>query len=168
VSAGDVGAVGYCVAVGQTTSPADGRFRKESSMGIALKVPRAKVLVALKDRLAQIESDYKHQAKYEADFVKAHKKWQQDVIKLATTEGKILPTECSVYVRAYGATNQINLQYEVKKEDLPEEPTRDWESISDYRYREMHDEISNAIRVIEMCEDEVIPASTLKPYSHYL
>jgi hypothetical protein len=40
--------------------------------------------------------------------------------------------------------------------NLPVEPERDYEEVPDWQYKDNKEEIENALRVLNMCDDELI------------
>jgi hypothetical protein len=51
---------------------------------------------------------------------------------------------------------------------LPKEPVKDFESMSIYNYREQKEEISNAIRILKMTDEETVSTSTYQAVARYL
>jgi hypothetical protein len=51
---------------------------------------------------------------------------------------------------------------------LPVSPERDFEQISVHNYREQKEEISNAIRILKMTDEEVVNTSTYNAVARYL
>jgi hypothetical protein len=52
--------------------------------------------------------------------------------------------------------------------ELPAEPKKDFESFNDWQYREMIEEIENAIRILKMTDEEVVSTSTYNAIARYL
>jgi hypothetical protein len=67
-------------------------------------------------------------------------------------------------------TNNLNIDFDltVKENVLPEEPSRDFEQINVHTYREMKEEISNAIRILQLTDEEVVSTSTYNSIAKYL
>ncbi len=133
---------------------------------INVKVPRAKVIKALEQALIKLETNYKNQDAEQKKYEAAHKKWEQQVTKLATAKFS-KATNLRVNVRYNGNVNiDFDLSADVIK--LPEEPTKNYEVVPDWQYKDNKEEIENAIRVLKMCEDELISTATYGSITKYL
>ena len=133
---------------------------------ISVKIATTKVIKALENKLAQIQKDKANQAENEARFTKAHEKWSKDVAKLAL--GAIAKAEdLSANLRYNG---MINVDFNLPKGaiDLPAEPTKDFDTYHDWQYKEMVEEIENAIRILKMTDEEVVSTSTYNAIARYL
>ena len=133
---------------------------------ISVKIATTKVIKALENKLAQLKKDKENQADNEAKFKKAHEKWSKDVAKLALTA--INKAEnLSANLRYNG---DINVDFNLPKGaiELPIEPTKDFETYHDWQYREMTEEIENAIRILKMTDEEVVSTSTYNAIARYL
>ena len=133
---------------------------------INVKIATTKVIKALENKLAQVKKDKANQATNEEKFNKAHEKWSKDVAKLAL--GAIAKAEnLSANVRYNG---DINVDFNLPKNtiELPKEPTKDYETFHDWQYREMVEEIENAIRILKMTDEEVVSTSTYNAIARYL
>lgn len=133
---------------------------------INVKVPRVKVIKALEQALVKLETNYKNQNKEQKKYEDAHQKWEQQVIKLATAKFS-KATNLRVNVRHNGNVN-IDFDIPVDAVKLPEEPTKNYQFLPDWQYKDNKEEIENAIRVLKMCEDEVISTATYGSISKYL
>ena len=133
---------------------------------ISVKIATTKVIKALENKLAQLQKDKANQADNEEKFNKAHEKWSKDVAKLAL--GAIAKAEnLSANLRYNG---MINVDFNLPKGaiDLPAEPTKDYETFHDWQYKEMVEEIENAIRILKMTDEEVVSTSTYNAIARYL
>jgi hypothetical protein len=133
---------------------------------ISVKIATTKVIKALETRLAQIQKDKANQATNEERYTKAHEKWSKDVAKLALTA--INKAEnLSANLRYNG---MINVDFNLPKGaiDLPAEPQKDFDTYHEWQYKEMVDEIENAIRILKMTDEEVVSTSTYNAISRYL
>lgn len=137
------------------------------SRAISVKVATTKVIKALEAKLAVVKSDKANEALNDKKYKEAHAKWQKQVIATAI-KSKRNDENCSVHARSYGDTHQVNLQYEIKKSDLPAEPERDYTTINDWQYKELVEEIQNALNILRMTDDEFVPATTMRGISKYL
>lgn len=133
---------------------------------INVKVPRAKVVKALEQALVKLETNYKNQDVEQKKYDAVYKKWQQQVIKLAIA--KINKAEnMRVNIRYNGNINvDFDLPAGIVK--LSEEPTKKYEDLPDWQYKDSKEEIENAIRLLNMCEDEYINTATYGAISKYL
>ena len=133
---------------------------------INVKIATSKVIKALENKLAQIKKDKANQKINEERFNKAHEKWSKDVAKLALTA--ISKAEnLSANLRYNG---MINVDFNLPKGaiDLPAEPEKDFESFHDWQYKEMVEEIENAIRILKMTDEETVSTSTYNSIAKYL
>ena len=133
---------------------------------ISVKIATTKVIKALETKLAQIQKDKANQATNEEKFNKAHEKWSKEVAKLAL--GAIAKAE---EVRANTRWNgEINVDFNLPKGsiELPDEPKKDYETFHDWQYKEMVEEIENAIRILKMTDEEVVSTSTYNAVARYL
>ena len=133
---------------------------------INVKIATTKVIKALENKLAQIKKDKANQKINEERYTKAHEKWSKDVAKLALTA--INKAEnLSANLRYNG---MINVDFNLPKGaiDLPAEPEKDFESFHDWQYKEMVEEIENAIRILKMTDEEVVSTSTYNSIARFL
>ena len=133
---------------------------------ISVKIATTKVIKALETKLAQIQKDKANQATNEEKYQKAHEKWSKDVAKLALTA--INKAEnLSANLRYNG---MINVDFNLPKGaiELPAEPTKDFDTYHEWQYKEMVDEIENAIRILKMTDEETVSTSTYNAIARYL
>jgi len=136
------------------------------NQGINVKVPRVKVIKALEQALVKLETNHKNQDANEAKYRLAQERWTKQVTKLATA--KFAKAEnLKVNARYNGAVN-IDFDLPAGTVKLPEEPKRDYESMPDWQYKDNKEEIENAIRVLKMCDDELISTATYGGITKYL
>jgi hypothetical protein len=137
------------------------------SKAISVKVATPKVIKALEGALAKLELDYTSQEANEAKYEKARKAWQKEVIDYAVANIKKAENFRTNF-RSWN--NQLNIDFDltVSEKDLPKEPTKDFEQISIYNYREQKEEISNAIRILKMTDEETVSTSTYQAVARYL
>lgn len=136
------------------------------NQGINVKVPRAKVIKALEQALVKLETNYKNQAANEKKYNAAIDKWREQVAKLAAT--KISKAENLRAMPRYNGV--INVEFDLPKGsiNIPTEPEKDYEVMSDWQYKDSKEEIENAIRILNMCDDELIGTATYGGISKYL
>ena len=133
---------------------------------INVKIATTKVIKALETKLAQIQKDKANQKVNEEKFQKAQEKWNKEVGKIALTQ--ISKAEnLRVNVRYNG---MVNVDFDVPKGslELPAEPTKDFESYHEWQYKEMVEEIENAIRILKMTDEETVSTSTYNSIARYL
>ena len=137
-----------------------------NSKAINVKIATTKVIKALETKLAQIQKDKANQATNEERYTKAHEKWSKDVAKLALNA--INKAESlSANLRYNG---MINVDFNLPKGaiDLPAEPQKDFDTYHEWQYKEMVEEIENAIRILKMTDEEVVSTSTYNAIARYL
>jgi len=133
---------------------------------IQVKIATTKVIKALETKLADLKKTQATQKTNEEKLSKAQEKWAKEVAKLALAQ--IAKAEnLRANVRYNG---QINVDFDLPKGviDLPTEPEKDFESFNDWQYREMFEEIENAIRILKMTDEEVVNTSTYNAIARYL
>jgi hypothetical protein len=138
-----------------------------SGKAIQVKIPTAKVIKALETKLAQLEADYTKQDENEAKYKKAHEKWTKELGKYAIAQiakAKDLRTN----YRAWNRTLNVDFDLECDEADFPKEPQREFEQIHAHVYREMKEEMENAIRILKMTDEEVVNTSTYNAIARYL
>ena len=132
-----------------------------------IKVPTKRVITSLEERLENIKttkaSEKINAEKYEA----TRAKWIKEITKLCIanfSKGE----NVRVSVRYDG---KVNIDFDLSApttNNFPEEPKRDYETIADYLYQQQVEEISNAIRILKMTDEETVSAATFKSVSKYL
>ena len=134
---------------------------------ISVKIATPKVIKALETALAKLEADYTSQEANEAKYEKARKVWQKEVIDYAVANIKKAENFRTSY-RSYNNTLNIDFDLTVAEKEMPKEPEKDYESISLYNYREQKEEISNAIRILKMTDEETVNTCTYNAVARYL
>ena len=138
-----------------------------SRKAISVKIATPKVIKALEGALAKLEADYASQEANEAKFVKAHEKYKKELIAYATANIKKAENFRTNY-RSWNNTLNIDFDLTVSEENLPKCPERDFEQISIHNYREQKEELSNAIRILKMTDEETVNTSTYNAVARYL
>jgi len=133
---------------------------------ISVKIATTKVIKALETKLAQIQKDKANQKANEDKFAKEQKAYNKEVAKLALAQIAKAEDLCA-NVRYNGV---INVDFNLPKGciELPTEPEKDFESFNDWQYKEMLEEIENAIRILKMTDEEVVSTSTYNAIARYL
>ncbi len=55
-----------------------------------------------------------------------------------------------------------------EERNFPQEPERDYETMNVHTYRDTKEEISNAIRILQLTDEEVVSTSTYNSIAKYL
>jgi hypothetical protein len=134
---------------------------------INVKLPTAKVITALQQALAKLELDYTSQDQAEAEHQKAIEKWKIDIQKWAKDNFSKAENIRTNY-RSW--SNTLNVDFDIMTEEgnFPTEPMRNFESMNVHSYRDMKEEISNAIRILQLTDEEVVSTSTYNSIARYL
>jgi DNA repair exonuclease SbcCD ATPase subunit len=137
------------------------------SRQITVKVATTKVIKALEARLATLESDYNTQAQKEAKFGKAQEAWRKEIGKWAIANFAKAENLRTNY-RSWNNTLNVDFDIITKEGNFPTEPEKDFEVIHQHTYKEMKEDISNALTILKMTDEEVVNASTMKSIAKYL
>ena len=135
---------------------------------IQVKIPTAKVIKALEQALNKLELDWTSQETNEAKYEKAMEKWRKELQEFAIANIKKAENFRTNY-RSYN--NRLNIDYDIivtKESELPVEPEREHEILRQHEYREQKEEITNAIRILKMTDEEVVNTSTYNAVARYL
>ena len=134
---------------------------------IQVKIATAKVIKALETKLAQLEKDYTSQEANEAKFQKAQEAWRKEIGKWAIANFSKAENLRTNY-RQWNKTLNVDFDIIVSEKDFPIEPEKDYETIHQHTYREMKEEMENAIRILKMTDEEVVNTSTYNAIARYL
>ena len=136
------------------------------SKSINVKIATAKVIKALEAKLVQIKKDKANQKVNEEKFSKAQEKYSKEVAKLALAQIS-KAQDLSAHSRYNG---DINVSFTLPKGslELPAEPEKDFDTYHEWQYKEMVDEIENAIRILKMTDEELVSTSTYNAIARYL
>ena len=134
---------------------------------ISVKIATPKVIKALETALVKLEADYASQEANEAKYQKAHDKWVKELSAYAVENIKKAENFRTNY-RKWNNTLNIDFDLTVLEKDLPTEPEKDFETLHTHTYREQKEEISNAIRILKMTDEEVVSTSTYNAVARYL
>ena len=137
------------------------------SRAISVKVATPKVIKALETKLAQIKKDYAEQAQNEAKYEKARKAWQKEISDYAIANIKKAENFRTNY-RSWNNTLNIDYDLTVSEKDLPAEPMRDFVTMHQHSYNELVEEITNALNILKMTDEETVNATTMKSIAKYL
>jgi hypothetical protein len=134
---------------------------------ISVKIATSKVIKALETRLATLESDWANQEANEAKYNKSREKWQKEVAKFAVAN---ISKAQNLRTNYRSWNNNLNVDFDLtcNEGDFPKEPERDFEQLHQHTYREMKDELANAIRILKMTDEETVSTSTYNAIARYL
>lgn len=134
---------------------------------ISVKIATPKVIKALEEALAKLEADYTSQKANQDKFDKAQEAWKLEVIAYAVAN--IAKAE-NFRTNYRNWNNSLNIDFDltVSESDLPTEPERDFEHFSPHEYRNNKEEMSNAIRILKMTDEETVSTSTYQAVARYL
>ena len=137
------------------------------SRAITVKVATPKVIKALETRLATLEKDYATQGANEAKYNKAVEAWRKEIGKWAIANFSKAENLRTNY-RSWN--NSLNVDFDIitKEGNFPAEPEKDYETIHQHSYREMKEDITNALTILKMTDEETVNASTMKQIAKYL
>ena len=137
------------------------------SKAISVKIPTQRVIDALTKSLAKLEVDYTSQEQKEAEYQTAYKNWQTEMGKWAI-DNFSKAENLRVNYRSYA--NNLNVDFDIttKESAFPAQPIKDFDTIHQHSYNEQKEEISNAIRILKMTDEEVVSTSTYQAVARYL
>jgi hypothetical protein len=134
---------------------------------ISVKIATPKVIKALETRLAKLEADYTKQDENEAKFQKKVDAWKKEIGKWAIGQFSKAENLRTNY-RSWNKTLNVDFDLTVNEGDFPAEPVKDFEQIHQHSYREMKEEMENAIRILKMTDEETVSTSTYNAIARYL
>jgi BMFP domain-containing protein YqiC len=134
---------------------------------INVKIATSKVITALENRLAELEANYKKQDENEANYQKALEAWKKDLFAYAVANISKAENLRTNY-RSWNKTLNVDFDLMASENEFPAEPNRDFEQLHQHSYKEMKEEIENAIRILKMTDEEVVNTSTYNAIARYL
>jgi hypothetical protein len=137
------------------------------SRAITVKVATPKVIKALETKLETIKKEYASQEANEAKYEKARKAWQKEISDYAIANIKKAENFRTNY-RSWNNTLNIDYDLTVSEKDLPKEPSRDFTVMHAHTYNEIVEDITNALTILKMTDEETVNASTMKQIARYL
>jgi hypothetical protein len=137
------------------------------SRQITVKVATTKVIKALETRLAELEKNYASQEANEAKFQKKMEAWKKEIGKWAIANFSKAENLRTNY-RSWNKTLNVDFDIIVSEKEFPVEPEKDYETIHQHTYREMKEDITNALTILKMTDEETVNASTMKQIAKYL
>jgi hypothetical protein len=138
-----------------------------SRKAISVKIATPKVIKALEASLAKLEADYSAQEANEAKFQKKHTAWKKEIAEWAIKNFSKSENLRTNY-RSWNNTLNVDFDIVTKEGTFPSEPEKDFEVIHQHTYREQKEELSNAIRILKMTDEETVNTSTYNAVARYL
>ena len=135
--------------------------REQMSRAITVKVATPKVIKALETRLATIKKDYAEQGANEAKYEKARKAWQKEIQDYAIANIKKAENFRTNY-RSWNNSLNIDFDLTVSEKDMPKQPEREFTTMHQHTYNELVEDITNALTILKMTDEETVNASTMK------
>jgi hypothetical protein len=135
---------------------------------ISVKIATPKVIKALETRLAELETNWANQEANEAKYQKSYEKHKKELIAYATANIKKAENFRTNF-RSWNGT--LNIDFDLtglSESDLPKCPERDFEQLHQHTYNEQKEELSNAIRILKMTDEEFVNTSTYNAVARYL
>lgn len=134
---------------------------------ISVKIATPKVIKALETKLAELNKNYESQEANETKYQKSYEKYKKEVTKFAVD--RIAKAEnLRTNYRSWNNTLNVDFDLTVTESELPKQPERDFEQMSLHTYKDMKEEIENAIRILKMTDEEVVNTSTYNAVARYL
>ena len=134
---------------------------------ISVKIPTERVIKALEQTLNKLELDWTSQEANEAKYNKAMEKWRKEVAKFAMSNFSKAENFRTNY-RSWNKTLNVDFDLTISEAEFPKEPERDYVTLHQHSYNEQKEEISNAIRILKMTDEEVVNTSTYNAVARYL
>jgi hypothetical protein len=142
---------------------------KQMARGKALsvKIPTQRVIAGLEASLAKLEMEYATQGENERKHTLAYEAWKKEIGKWAIANFSKAENLRTNY-RSWNNNLNVDFDIVVKDGEFPAEPEKDFEVIHTHTYREQKEEITNAIRILKMTDEEVVNTSTYNAVARYL
>lgn len=133
---------------------------------INVKVARVKVIKALKDALANTIKTYEAEEKAQKVYDKEMEAYNKKVAELALKQMS-KAENVRVCERWNGVIN-VDFNLPAGSVKMPTEPKNPQRTTSEYSFNDTKKEIENAIRILEMSDEELISTSTYQAVAQYL
>ena len=134
---------------------------------ISVKIATPKVIKALEDSLAKLEAEYASQEANETKFQLAHEAWKTEIGKWAIAHFSKAENLRTSY-RSWNKTLNVDFDIITNESEFPVEPEKDFEVVHTHQYREIKEDITNALTILKMTDEETVNASTMKQIARYL
>jgi len=134
---------------------------------ISVKIPTQRVIDALTQSLAKLELDYASQEQNEAKYQELYNAWKKELFAFAIAN---IDKAENVRTNYRNWNNNLNVDFDltVKESAFPAEPVKEYPTIHQHTYNEQKEEISNAIRILKMTDEETVNTSTYNAVARYL
>ena len=134
---------------------------------ISVKIPTQRVIAGLETSLAKLEMDYATQGENERKHTVAYEAWKKQIGEWAIANFSKAENLRTNY-RSWNKNLNVDFDITVSEGQFPAEPEKDFEVIHTHNYKEMKEEITNAIRILKMTDEEVVNTSTYNAVARYL
>ena len=134
---------------------------------ISVKIPTQRVIAGLEASLAKLEMDYATQGENERKHTVAYEAWKKQIGEWAIANFSKAENLRTNY-RSWNNTLNVDFDIITKEGTFPSEPEKDYETIHNHTYKEMKEEMENAIRILKMTDEEVVNTSTYNAVARYL
>ncbi len=134
---------------------------------ISVKIPTERVIKALEQSLNKLELDYTSQEANEAKYQELYNAWKKELFAFAIAN---IDKAENVRTNYRNWNNNLNVDFDltVKESAFPAEPVKEHTTIHQHTYNEQREEISNAIRILKMTDEETVSTSTYNAIARYL
>ena len=135
---------------------------------LSVKIPTQRVIAGLEASLAKLEMDYATQGENERKHLVAYEAWKTEIGKWAIAN---FSKAINLRTNYRSWNNNLNVDFDIvvaNENEFPKEPEKDFEVIHTHTYKEMKEEITNAIRILKMTDEEVVNTSTYNAVARYL
>jgi hypothetical protein len=135
---------------------------------ISVKIPTQRVIAGLEASLAKLEMDYATQGENERKHLIAYEAWKTEIGKWAIAN---FSKAINLRTNYRSWNNNLNVDFDIvvaNENEFPAEPEKDFEVIHTHTYKEMKEEMTNAIRILKMTDEEVVNTSTYNAVARYL
>jgi hypothetical protein len=134
---------------------------------ISVKIPTQRVIAGLEASLAKLEQDYATQGENERKHLVAYEAWKKEIGEWAIANFSKAENLRTNY-RNWNNNLNVDFDIVVSEGSFPKEPEKDFEVIHTHTYKEMKEEITNAIRILKMTDEETVNTSTYNAVARYL
>jgi hypothetical protein len=149
---------------------------------INVKVSRVKIIQALEDKLAEMQNLKQEYDNAEKAYEEAKSEWIFNVAELALKSDKVTldTNSTNVYKDHWRTKNsslaKVEVCFDIPIDMLPEEPQQAKDPFKSSGYgrnyvggfNDRAEELSNAIRILKLSDEEVVSTSTYQSVSRYL
>jgi hypothetical protein len=134
---------------------------------ISVKIPTQRVIDALVQSLNKLELDFTSQEEKDAKYQIAYKAWQTELATWAIANFS-KAENIRTNFRSWSKNLNVDFDITTTENEFPAEPVKDFDTIHQHTYNEQKEEISNAIRILKMTDEEVVNTSTYNAVARYL